>query len=150
MIHLKVILYGILAFIERNPIFCLFLLLIGIFAPVVFKVVGWIILGIIALVLLGIAIFALRMRRMRREMEQKFQQGSGGTGFNYQAGGFSGFGNMNPNGMTLEELVRQMQAQADARKQHSGSSTQSSTNANSVGGDKGEKVGDYVDFEEVK
>ena len=35
MIHLKIILYGILAFIERNPKFCVIMLLIGIFAVLV-------------------------------------------------------------------------------------------------------------------
>ena len=64
-------------------------------------------------------------------------------------GGFSsmgGFQNMGANGMSLEELVRQMQAQADARKaqaqqQPKQQTTQSKSSVDSS---------DYVDFEEVK
>ena len=64
-------------------------------------------------------------------------------------GGFTnmgGFQNMGANGMSLEELVRQMQAQADARKaqaqqQPKQQATQSKSSVDSS---------DYVDFEEVK
>ena len=149
---LRIIIFGLLAFIERNPFLCFFLLIVAILAPAFFKVVGWIILGIIALFLLLLGIGWWRMRKMQRELNNQFRQTASGAGFNASgsAGGFNGFGGFSTGGMTLEELVRQMQAQADARKQHSGSSTQSSTNANSVGEDKGDKAGDYVDFEEVK
>ena len=152
MIHLKIILYGILAFIERNPLFCIMLVLLAIFAPVVFKFVGWIILGIIAAILIGIALFALRMRKMKRNMEDQFRQATGSnTGFG--GAGFSGFGNMgSANGMTLEELVRQMQAQADARKNGAQRDNikQPKNNINDNSSKSGDKPGDYVDFEEVK
>ena len=64
MIYLKLIFYGLLAFIARNPIFCTILILLAIFAPVVFAVVGWIILGIIALLLLGVGILLWKMHKM--------------------------------------------------------------------------------------
>jgi hypothetical protein len=78
--------------------------------------------------------------------EQMRQSGSGFSGM----GGFTnmgGFQNMGgANGMSLEELVRQMQAQADARKtqaqqQPKQQATQSKSSVDSS---------DYVDFEEVK
>lgn len=152
MIHLKIILYGILAFIERNPLFCIMLVLLAVFAPVVFKFVGWIILGIIAAALIGIALFALRMRKMKRNMEDQFRQATGGNA-GFGGAGFSGFGNMGgANGMTLEELVRQMQAQADARKNgaQGGNVNQPKNNLNDNSSKSSDKPGDYVDFEEVK
>ena len=69
--YLRIIFYGLLAFIERNPIFCLILLLLALFAPFVFKIVGWIILGIIALLLVGIGVSIWRMRKMQREMNDR-------------------------------------------------------------------------------
>ena len=152
MIHLKIILYGILAFIERNPLFCIMLVLLAVFAPVVFKFVGWIILGIIAAALIGIALFALRMRKMKRNMEDQFRQATGGNA-GFGGASFSGFGNMGgTNGMTLEELVRQMQAQADARKNgaQGGNVNQPKNNINDNSSKSSDKPGDYVDFEEVK
>ena len=83
------------------------------------------------------------------------QQNFGGA--NPFGGGFAGFSNMG--GMTLEELVRQMQAQADARqraKQQSAGSQQrdNSTAETTTSGQTRKRVsddvGDYVDFEEVK
>ena len=72
------------------------------------------------------------------------QNGGGFSGM----GGFTnmgGFSNMGgANGMTLEELVRQMQAQADARKTQQ--PKQDPTTSKSVSG---VDTADYVDFEEV-
>lgn len=162
MTYLKIIFYGLLAFIERNPIFCTVLVLIAIFAPIVFHVVGWILLGLLGLALLGIGMFVWRAHRMKRQMEKQFRDAMGGNmggqGFSAggPAGGFSGFasfGHMGSNGMTLEELVRQMQAQADRRQQASSGQPSSSTTTRSTGtkvGGKSDKVGDYVDFEEVE
>ena len=133
--YLKIIVYGLLAFIERNPIFCLFMLLLAIFAPFVFK---W--------------------RKMRRQLEEQMRQAQGqfnqgpfsGNPF---AGGTSGgsgspFGNMGgTGGMTLEEFVRRMQAEADARQQQS-------RQQQTTGEDKSKKSNvdssDYVEFEEVE
>lgn len=149
--YLKIIFYGLLAFVERNPLFTLLLIGLAIFAPVVFKVAGWIILGLILAVVVFVAVGALRLRRLRQQMENKMHQ-AGGFG---NAGGFSagGFGNMGgANGMTLEELVRRMQAEADARRQGTASSnnTTTTTSSSPKGGKRvSDKVGDYVDFEEV-
>ena len=145
--YLKIIFYGLLAFIERNPKFCLLLVLIAVFAPFLFKWVGWLLLIIIGVALLGLAFAILRFKRMQKQMEEQMRQsGSGFSGM----GGFTnmgGFQNMGgANGMSLEELVRQMQAQADARKaqtqqQPKQTATQSKSSVDSS---------DYVDFEEVK
>lgn len=152
---IRIIIYGLLAFIERNPIFCLFLLLVAIVAPALFKVVGWIILGIIALFLVVLGIGWWRMRKMQRELNNQFRQTASGAGFGStgSAGGFGGFGGFSTGGMTLEELVRQMQAQADAAKRNSANNTNSQTTTTTTGStDKriNDKVGDYVDFEEVE
>lgn len=147
--YLKVIFYGLLAFIERNPKFCLLLVLIAVFAPFLFKWVGWLLLIIIGVALLGLAFAILRFKRMQKQMEEQMRQTGGGFsgmgGFT-NMGGFSNMGGAN--GMSLEELVRQMQAQADARKsqtqqqhQPKQTATQSKSSVDSS---------DYVDFEEVK
>ena len=144
--YLKIIFYGLLAFIERNPKFCILLLLLAIFAPFVLRWVGWLLLIIVGVALLGLAFAILRFRKMQKNVEEQMRQtGSGFSGM----GDFTnmeGFSNMGgANGMTLEELVRQMQAQADARKtQQPKQNTTTSKNVSSV------DSADYVDFEEVK
>ena len=147
MNYLKIIFYGLLAFIERNPLFTLIVILLAVFAPVVFKAIGWVILAIIVIVLLLVAMASVRIHRMRRQMEDQFRNAGGAQGF----GGFSsqGFGNMQ--GMTLEELVRRMQEQANAQKQAQNSSQQTTTQQSSSQTKRvNDKVGDYVDFEEVE
>lgn len=147
--YLKILFYGLLAFIERNPKFCILLLLIAIFAPFVLRWVGWLLLIIVGVALLGLAFAILRFRKMHKNMEEQMRQtGSGFSGM----GGFThmgGFSNMGgANGMTLEELVRQMQAQADARKmQQPQQPKQNTTTSKSVSG---VDSADYVDFEEVE
>lgn len=151
--YLKIIFYGLLAFIERNPKLCILLLLLAIFAPFVFRWVGWILLIIVGVALLGIAFAILRFRKMQKQMEEQMRQAGGGfsgMGGFANMGGFTnmgGFSNMGgANGMTLEELVRQMQAQADARK----AQQQPKQNTTSSKGVSGVDTADYVDFEEVE
>jgi hypothetical protein len=148
MVYLKVIFYGLLAFIERHPIFTLFIVLLAIFAPMVLKTIGWIILGVLAVVLLLIGLALFRFHKMRSQMEEQFRSGAG-AGFG--GAGFSGFSGAQ--GMTLEELVRKMQEQADARRNAQGGAAQSTTSTSSTSSQQkrvNDKVGDYVDFEEVK
>ena len=154
--YLKIIFYGLLAFIERNPKFCLLLVLIAVFAPFVFKWVGWVLLIILGVALLGLGFAFLRFRKMQKQMEEQMRQtGSGfsGMGGFTNMGGFSGMGGFSnmggANGMSLEELVRQMQAQADARKtqQQQQPKQNTTTTSKSVSGVDSD---DYVDFEEVK
>lgn len=146
-----------LAFIERNPIFCLIMLLVAIALPTLFRVVGWIILGIIALFLLILGIGWWRMRKMQKELNNQFRQSGAGFGQAGSTGGFNNFGGFSTGGMSLEELVRQMQAQADAAKRSSANANANANNANTTTTTSGstqkrvnDKVGDYVDFEEVE
>ena len=140
--YLKIIFYGLLAFVERHPIFTLALVAVGVFAPALFKVAGWIILGILLAIVVLVAIGSLRLRRMRQQMEEQMRQGGFSSG---------GFGNMGgANGMTLEELVRRMQAEADARRQGTASTNNTTTSSPKSEKRVNDKVGDYVDFEEVE
>lgn len=147
MIYLKIVFFAILAFIERNPKLCIALALLAIFAPVVFKFVGWIILGIIALAIVVMGAMAWRMRTMQRRVEREFQSHASGNAGGFS--GFSGFGNMNTGGITLEELVRQMQAQANAQKQANNNSSTNGANS-STSRVRDSRNDDYVDFEEIK
>lgn len=152
--YLKIAFYGLLAFIERHPIFCLLMVALAVFAPFVFKWVGWVILGILALALIGIIIAIVRFKRMQRQMEEQMRQASGGSfaggnpfgnmGSNTGAG--NPFGNMGgaTGGMTLEEFVRRMQADADARLQKGAAQQPKHQTKSDVDST------DYVDFEEVK
>ena len=145
--YLKIIFYGLLAFIERNPKFCILLVLLAVFAPFVFKWVGWVLLIILGVAVLGITFAILRFKRMQKQMEEQMHQTMGG-GFSGM-GGFAnmgGFSNMGANGMSLEELVRQMQAQADARKAQTQQQPKQTTTQRKSSVDSS----DYVDFEEVK
>ena len=87
--YLKIIFYGLLAFIERHPVFTFALVAVGIFAPAVFKVAGWIILGILLAIVVLVALGSLRLRRMRREMEELRQHHAMSTqamSFNHKVG----------------------------------------------------------------
>lgn len=153
MVYLKIIFYGLLAFIERHPIFTLFILLLAIFAPMVLKTIGWIILGVLAVVLILIGLAVFRFHKMRRQMGDQFRSGAGagfGGAQGFSGAGFSSFGGAQ--GMTLEELVRQMQEQANARQRaQSGANSQTSTQSQQSQQKRvNDKVGDYVDFEEVE
>ena len=142
MTYLKILFYGLLSAIERNPIFFLVLLLLAAFAPFVIKWALWVILGIIAIALLGFIFFILRFRKMQRDMNNQFRQAGGASGFNAGTG-FGGFSHFASSNMSLEELVRQMQAQADASQRKNTTTKQEKKIDN-------DKSGDYVDFEEVK
>lgn len=150
--YLKIIFYGLLAFIERRPIFCLLMLLLAVFAPFVFKWMAWVLLGILCLAGIGIGFAVWRYKRMQRQLEEQMRQARGfgggdpfgganpfGSGNPFGTG--SPFGNMGANGMSLEEFVRQMQAQADARQQSKGQNGDKKSDVDSS---------EYVEFEEIE
>lgn len=147
MVYLKIIFYGILAFIERHPLFTMFIILVSIFAPVVWKAVGWVIVAVLFALLILVGIGALRIRKMRREVEDQFRGSAGG----FTSGGFSS-GFSSAQGMSLEELVRRMQAEADAQRRANSntSSTTTTSTSNNQQRRVNDKVGDYVDFEEIE
>ena len=154
MVYLKLIFYGLLSFITRHPVFCTIIVLLAIFAPIVFEVVGWILLGILALILLGFGFLAWKMYKLKRDMKRRFKEAAGGNANFGGAQGFGGanFGGFAMGGMSLEDLVRQMQAQADAQQRARQGRGSDSTTSTSGSAQKrvNDKVGDYVDFEEVE
>lgn len=128
---------------------------LAVFAPFVFKWVGWILLGILAIAVIGIAIAMLRFKKMQRQMQEQMRQAGGGFAGGNPFGNMGGnagagnpFGNMGAatGGMTLEEFVKRMQAEADARQQQGGATQQPKREAKKSDVDST----DYVDFEEVK
>ena len=149
--YLKIIFYGILAFIERRPIFCLMLLLLAIFAPFVFRWMAWVLLGLLCLAAIGLGVAVWRYKRMQRQLEEQMRQAGGGFGGANPFGGADPFGGGSPfgnmggaNGMTLEEFVRQMTSQADARQQTKSQNEQKkSSKKNDV------DSSEYVEFEEI-
>ena len=161
MIALKIIFYGLLAMLERRPIFTIGLLALLILPPIYFEWVRWFYLGLFIFILLIVFAIKRKIRKLRQQFEQQYRDamgGNGGAGF----AGFGGFGGANgagfsgfnfSQGMTLEELVRQMQQQADARNAQSqlGKTTikDNSSKLNN-GKNKDNNEGEYVDFEEIK
>ena len=158
MTILKIIFYGLLAMLERRPIFTIGLLALLILPPIYFEWVRWFYLGLLICILLIVFAIKRKIRKLRQQFEQQYRDamgGNGGAGF----AGFGSFGGANgagfnfSQGMTLEELVRQMQQQADARNAQSqqGKTTikDNSSNLNN-GKNKDNNEGEYVDFEEIK
>lgn len=141
--YLKIAFYGLLAFIERHPIFCLIMVALAVGAPMVFKWVGWVILGIIAFALIGVLALVIRFKRMQRQMEEQMRQAGGGFAGGFAGNPFAGMGGA-ANGMTLEEFVRRMQAEADARQQAAQPKAKRTAPKSDV------DSSEYVDFEEVK
>ena len=91
--------------------------------------------------------------RLKRQMEKQYRDAMNGNNAGNNAGnagnagaGFTGYGFAN--GMRLEDFVRQMQEQADARQAATQpkpkSDTASKTQKQSA------DQGEYVDFEEIK
>ena len=150
MIYLKLIFYGLLAFVTRHPVFCVVLGVLLYFFP---AVVGWTLLGILALILLVLGFLGWKMYKLKRDMKRRFKEATGG---NANFGGAQGFGGANfagfsMGGMSLEELVRQMQAQADAQQRaRQGGANANSSTSGLAQKRVNDKVGDYVDFEEVE
>ena len=158
MTILKIIFYGLLAMLERRPIFTIGLLALLILPPIYFEWVRWFYLGLLIFILLIVFAIKRKIRKLRQQFEQQYRDamgGNGGAGF----AGFGSFGGTNgagfnfSQGMTLEELVRQMQQQADARNAQSqqGKTTikDNSSKLNN-GKNKDNNEGEYVDFEEIK
>ena len=118
---------AIVEWVKRNPLTCILLVMVAVFAPSLFGAI-FIGIGIVALLLLAIPIFGIfKLRRMSKKMEE---QGSQQQGF----GGFGGFS---------------QQSRTQQRPQNEGEVkvyTTEETKEKRVS----DKVGDYIDFEEVK
>lgn len=153
--YLKIIFYGMLALFERRPLFCIIWLAILIVPPILWPVVRWIMLGIFLFFALIIFLAWWKIRRLKRKFEKEYSEmmrnntasGAGFSGFSASStgAGFSAYGFHQ--GMTLEDFVRQMQAQADARR---GAAQQQSSPEKQVKQNEKQNDDEYVDFEEIK
>ena len=118
---------AIVEWVKRNPLTCILLVMVAVFAPSLFGAI-FIGIGIVALLLLAIPIFGIfKLRRMSKKMEE---QGSQQQGF----GGFGGFS---------------QQSRTQQRPQNEGE-VKVYTTEESKEKRVSDKVGDYIDFEEVK
>ena len=128
MNFLFAIIDSIVEWIKRNPLTCILLVMIAVFAPGLFGAI-FIGIGIVVLLLLAIPIIGIfKLRRMSRKIEDEArqQQDFGGQGF---GGGFSGQ-NRTRNSNEGEVKVYTTEEATEKRVN--------------------DKVGEYVDFEEVK
>lgn len=118
---------AIVEWVKRNPLTCILLVMVAVFAPSLFGAI-FIGIGIVALLLLAIPIFGIfKLRRMSKKMEE---QGSQQQGF----GGFGGFS---------------QQSRTQQRPQNEGE-VKVYTTEEPKEKRVSDKVGDYIDFEEVK
>ena len=127
MNFLFAIIDSIVEWIRRNPLTCILLVMIAVFAPSLFGAV-FIAIGVVILLLLAIPIFGLfKLRRMSRRMEEQAHQQGFGQGFGPQ--NFSGQKRTRPSN---EGEVKVYTTNEATEKRVS------------------DDVGEYVDFEEVK
>lgn len=129
MNFLFAIIDSIVEWIKRNPLTCILLVMIAVFAPGLFGAI-FIGIGIVVLLLLAIPIIGIfKLRRMSRKIEDEArqQQGFGGQGF-----GGQGFGGQNRTRTNNEGEVKVYTTEEATEKRVN------------------DKVGEYVDFEEVK
>ena len=127
MNFLFAIIDSIVEWIKRNPLTCILLVMIAVFAPGLYGAI-FIGIGIVVLLLLAIPIIGIfKLRRMSRKIEDdaRQQQGFGGQGF----GGFAG---QNRTRTSNEGEVKVYTTEEATEKRVN------------------DKVGEYVDFEEVK
>ena len=128
-------------FVQRNPLTCLIILLLGLTAPALLKGIAlgvlYLLLGLVLAGVVLLVIFALRIRAARRQMEEQFAQhfGAGGP---FEAGAQQeraqqGFGGGQQPGRSPHEGEVHVYQTADAPEKR-------------IARD----VGDYVDFAETK
>ena len=112
------------AFVRRNPILCLFILLMALASPSmvagVFKVILYIVMFFILLMLLGGLYLSYRLNRLRKDAEEQQMRNASGSYRNY--------GHKTQQPREGEVSVHQTEPQ------------EKKINSN---------VGDYVDFEDV-
>ncbi len=148
MNYLKIIFYGFLTFAQKYPFFTLAFLAAVILPPIFFPAVRWFMLGMFIIALIVIGLVWLQFYRMKRQMEKEYRDAMNGKMGGSGAGpgaGFTGYGFAN--GMRLEDFVRQMQEQADARQ---ASAQQPKSDSATTTQKKASDQGEYVDFEEIK
>ena len=113
---------SIVEWIKRNPLTCILLVMIAVFAPGLFGAI-FIGIGIVVLLLLAIPIIGIfKLRRMSRKIEDEARQQQG----------FGGFSGQNRSRTNNEGEVKVYTTEEATEKRVN------------------DKVGEYVDFEEVK
>ena len=122
MNFLFAIIDSIVEWIKRNPLTCILLVMIAVFAPGLFGAI-FIGIGIVVLLLLAIPIIGIfKLRRMSRKIEDEARQQQG----------FGGFAGQNRTRSSNEGEVKVYTTEEATEKRVN------------------DKVGEYVDFEEVK
>lgn len=120
---------SIVSFVRRNPIFCLVVLILALGAPSLLAGIVSVILYIVIALAVAALVFGIvmrqRIRRMQRDMNDRFGGGFGG----YDA---SAFGN---------ETRQRRQDEGDVKIYR---------RSDAAGKRVSDDVGDYVDFEEEK
>lgn len=121
---------AIAAFVRRNPITCLVILLLAVAAPSVLQGVAvfilYFVLSLVVLTLVVVLLFRWRMTRLRRQMEEQF-------------GGRQGFDPFAAEGRRQNRSSERREGEVKIHKT-------AGTPEKRVSND----VGDYVDFEETK
>ena len=113
---------SIVEWIKRNPLTCILLVMIAVFAPGLYGAI-FIGIGIVVLLLLAIPIIGIfKLRRMSRKIEDEARQQQG----------FGGFSGQNRTRSNNEGEVKVYTTEEATEKRVN------------------DKVGEYVDFEEVK
>lgn len=124
---------ALVGFVRRNPLTVVVILLLALGAPSLLKGITIFILYAImgfALLVIGLMIyFRWRIRRVQRQMEERFGQG----GFGPRGFGGAPFGGTPPRGGARREGDVEVRRTADAPEKRVSSD-----------------VGDYVEFEETK
>ena len=152
MNYLKIVFYGLLAMIERRPVFTIGLLALIILPPIYIEWVRWFYLAIVIFIIIAVVSLRRKMQQMRSQFDEQYRNmmgdnmGFGGTTNSSAGTGFAGFNFAQ--GMRLEDFVKQMQEQADAHQattQQSSSKTTTTTTTKRSG-----EQGEYVDFEEIE
>ena len=127
---------GIVGFIRRNPLFCLLIFLLALFAPSVLGGIAmfvlYALLGLVVLAIILLLSFRWRIYRMRKDLEDQF----GGQGF-----GPGGSGGPAGNAREGEIHIRKTKGAGEKRVGYRRS------DGLSIAGRK--DVGDYIEFEEV-
>lgn len=122
MNYIKIFFWNLVAFIRRNPLTVLFLILLAVVAPSVFGTIMYILLGLFALLLLAVILFAWRLRAVRHQMEEQM-------GADYHADARSTYQYWNDH---MRDGDVRIHRTAPAQKKVK------------------DDVGEYVDFDEVK
>ena len=124
---------ALVGFVRRNPLTVLVILLLALGAPALLRGIAFFILyaimGFVLLVIRLMIYFRWRIRRVQRQMEERFGEG----GFDPRGFGGAPFGGARPRGETRREGDVEVRRTAEAPEKR-------------VSND----VGDYVEFEETK